>query len=633
MSSCDTSHAATLDIENTTMTERTPLLLAPANTYKSATEEHCQEDSNVLFPIISKVVSVGALRVESQPLPVLGIHLDSEDRIDLKEDDVSTLNVTAFHGGISKQKFWIIFTGILIANFVAAADSTIMASTHTSITSAFNSSNAASWLSTSFMLTSTSFQPLYGRISDTIGRKVPFVFSCFVFTAATAWCALAGSMGSLIAARAVCGIGAGGMLTMGAIVLSDILPIEIRGNYQSINNLAYGTGSALGAAVGGFLADSIGWRWEFGIQVPFGIFCMGVCMWTIPSQEELGNTIEMGTWERFSEFDLAGSLYLTTSVGCLILGMSLGGNIFPWTHPVVIVSLIMSFVLGNLLLRAEKVAKSPVMPLELVWGKPRGNLIFNNFFAAVTINTIFFNLPLYFQTVLLESATAAGTRLLVPSLAGTTSAVATGIIITQTGRLKPIIFIGSILVIVGAISLCCMDRFFPGWVYFIFLVPTNLGAGFVFPSTLMSILATSSQNDQAVATSTLILWRCLGSVIGVASSSLIVQNFLLYFLERRITGEGKREVIDKVRKSVTAIFDLPKETQNQVISSYDSSLRLCFLWSVFTAVIAFMLIAGIQLPSLWSLPTVKDVENKCSRRGDGYQKLDNCNNDSRNEGI
>jgi hypothetical protein len=108
-----------------------------------------------------------------------------------------------------------------------------------------------------------------------------------------------------------------------------------------------------------------------------------------------------------------------------------------------------------------------------------------------------------------------------------------------------------------------MDRFFPGWVYFLFLVPTNLGVGFVFPSALMSVLATSSQNDQAVATSTLILWRCLGSVIGVASSSLIVQNFLLYFLERRITGEGKREVIEKVRKSVTAIFDLPKETQNQ----------------------------------------------------------------------
>lgn len=87
--------------------------------------------------------------------------------------------------------------------------------------------------------------------------------------------------------------------------------------------------------------------------------------------------------------------------------------------------------------------------------------------------------------------------------------------------------------------------------------------GFVFPSTLMSVLATSSQGDQAVATSTLILWRCLGSVIGVASSSLIVQNCLYYFLEKNVTGDVKREVIEKVRKSVTAIFNLPKHTQDQ----------------------------------------------------------------------
>lgn len=87
----------------------------------------------------------------------------------------------------------------------------------------------------------------------------------------------------------------------------------------------------------------------------------------------------------FAEF-----LLQTTSVACLILGMNLGGNIFPWTHPIVIISLILGFVLGNLLLRAERAAKFPVMPLELIWGSPRGNLIFNNFFEAATINTVCF---------------------------------------------------------------------------------------------------------------------------------------------------------------------------------------------------------------------------------------------------
>lgn len=152
---------------------------------------------------------------------------------------------------------------------------------------------------------------------------------------------------------------------------------------------------------------------------------------------------------------------------------------------------------------------------------------------------------------------------MVPSLAGTTTSVAAGIIITRTGRLKPILFLGSVIVVLGTICLCCMKRTFPGWVFLLFLIPTNLGVGFVFPSTLMSVLATSSQSEQAVATSTLILWRCLGAVIGVASSSLIVQNCLNYFLDKRVTGEEKREVINKVRKSVTAIFDLPKHTQEQ----------------------------------------------------------------------
>lgn len=181
---------------------------------------------------------------------------------------------------------------------------------------------------------------------------------------------------------------------------------------------------------------------------------------------------------------------------------------------------------------------------------------------------MFFNLPLYFQTVLLDSATVAGSRLLVPSIAGTTTSISAGIIISTTGRLKPVLFTGSFIVILGTISLCCMERSFPGWMFLLFLIPTNLGGGFVFPSTLMSVLATSPQNDQAVATSTLFLWRSLGSVIGVASSSLIVQNCLYYFLEKRVTGEGKREVIQKVRKSVTAIFDLPKQTQEQGQSFY-----------------------------------------------------------------
>ena len=171
-----------------------------------------------------------------------------------------------FHGGMSVRQFWLIFLGLMGNMFIVCFDSTIMASSHPVITSHFHSANSASWLSTAFLLTSTAFQPLAGRLSDTMGRKPPLIFGMVLFTVGTLWCALAQSMTSFILARALCGLGAGASMTMGSIITSDLVPIEIRGIYQSYINIVYGLGSALGVATGGAMADHLGWRWEFGIQ-------------------------------------------------------------------------------------------------------------------------------------------------------------------------------------------------------------------------------------------------------------------------------------------------------------------------------------------------------------------------------
>lgn len=173
---------------------------------------------------------------------------------------------TPFRGGVSVRQFWLIFLGLMGAMFIVCFDGTIMASSHPVITSYFHSANSASWLSTAFLLTSTAFQPLAGRLSDTMGRKPPLIFGLILFTAGTLWCALAQSMTSFIMARALCGLGAGASMTMSSIITSDLVPIEIRGVYQSYINIVYGLGSALGVAAGGAMADTLGWRWEFGVQ-------------------------------------------------------------------------------------------------------------------------------------------------------------------------------------------------------------------------------------------------------------------------------------------------------------------------------------------------------------------------------
>jgi hypothetical protein len=121
---------------------------------------------------------------------------------------------------VSKRHFWLIFGPILLQFFVAMFDSYFMSTSHPVITSYFHASNSASWLSTAFMLTSTAFQPVFGRLSDTIGRRPVYLASLTWFIAATTWCGLAQSIGSFIAARAVCGIAAGGMMAMVSTTLA-----------------------------------------------------------------------------------------------------------------------------------------------------------------------------------------------------------------------------------------------------------------------------------------------------------------------------------------------------------------------------------------------------------------------------
>ena len=182
-------------------------------------------------------------------------------------------------------------------------------------------------------------------------------------------------------------------------MLSDILPLEVRGSYQSINNLAWGTGSVLGAASGGWLADVVGWRWEFGLQVPFGVFCIAVLFLTIPSPEAAASksaspagstttTSSPALRDRFKDFDLAGSACLTSSLIFLILGMNLGGNVLEWSDSRVIGSLLLGLFLGQLLLRIEMRAPSPVMPLRLLCSAPRGLLIFNNVCNMIVVNAV-----------------------------------------------------------------------------------------------------------------------------------------------------------------------------------------------------------------------------------------------------
>lgn len=185
-----------------------------------------------------------------------------------------------------------------------------------------------------------------------------------------------------------------------------MVPLEIRGQYQSMLNLAFGIGSSLGAALGGFLADTLGWRMEFFIQVclpllvtqihantnlhqvPSIAICLAVAWLAVPTDlgPQLMKKDNIGIWDTIRAFDLAGSLLLTSSVTFLIVGINLGGNVLPWSHPVIISALLLSVIAVALFIRVEKRADKPIIPLKVLFSRPRGNLVFGNFLASMTMS-------------------------------------------------------------------------------------------------------------------------------------------------------------------------------------------------------------------------------------------------------
>lgn len=174
----------------------------------------------------------------------------------------------------------------------------------------------------------------------------------------------------------------------------------------------------------------------------------------------------------------------------------------------------------------------------------------------------------------------------------------TGFAVTWTRRLKWPVVTGSIFVLIGTIGLTLLHRHLPRTIYLLILLPSSIGQGFQFPGTFMAILAASAQTEQAVVTSTLLLWRSVGMVLGVASSSLVVQNALVHYLDEFVTGDMKDEVIRRVRGSVEEIAKLDPIYREQVVNSYEAALRLTFLCCAFFAAISVVLIAPIKLPRL-----------------------------------
>ncbi|KAI9712792.1 MAG: hypothetical protein M1820_001414 [Bogoriella megaspora] len=469
----------------------------------------------------------------------------------------------------STGRILIVLGSIWIGVFFAALDSTIVATLSTPISNSFNSFTLLSWVASGFLIANAALQPLMGKLTDIFGRRSGLVLSNLLFGVGTLICGLAKTEWQIILGRVVAGMGGGGINAISTFVASDLVPTRSRGMYQGMGNICYGLGSGLGGVFGGAMNDQFGWRSAFHFQVPFIGLTTLLVYFTIRIPTKITDK------SRIKRVDFLGSITLLLSLVLLLLGLNSGGNTVPWTHPLVLTTLPLSFLLLCTFIYIEdRIAPEPVIPVRLLLNRTILCACLTNWFLTMSVFSILYYVPVYFQIRGL-SPTAAGARLIPNSIGGALGSLTAGLVMRWTGRYY---YLNAVIEAIAVASYALIAAFFnanlPFAPPFPILFMSGFGYGAMLTTTLIALISGIPHSQQAVVTSASYAFRSTGSTIGITISSAVFQNVLKAQLWARFRAQpGAEGMIRRLRDSIEEIRNVPVEWREGVLESYFSAIQ------------------------------------------------------------
>ncbi|KAK7207114.1 MFS multidrug transporter [Myxozyma melibiosi] len=499
------------------------------------------------------------------------------------EDDQEAQVDAAEREELANGRLVTIFLSLYVGVFLSALDGTIVATLLSRIASDFNELRSVSWIATGYLISQAAAQPLYGKLSDIFGRKPLLLVSNVLFGIGSVLCGVAPNIWFLVFARVIAGSGGGGLTTLSAITLSDIVSLRQRGLLQGIGNVLYGCGAAFGGIVGGVLAESVGWRWTFALQGPIIVLSIAAIQFNLQlPQKEVNKDL-------LKRIDFLGSFTLVTGLCLFLFSVSVGGTYFSWKSAIVVMPLSLSFiVLGAFAYIELYVAEEPVIPLFLLKDRTVAGSAFTSFFMTQVYFSNIFYTAIYSISVKGDSATKSGSSLIPQFIGSALGSLVCGVYMRSTGRYKPMSYLAGSCLTLGSLLLCTVHLDTNTTLVGSYLFLPGFGGGMFLTITLVGLIAAVPQEFQAVSTSIQYGFRGVGSTIGVAISAAIFQNILGLQLHRRITGPGSEEIIDLVSDSVDNISRIPEAMRESVTLSYLEACRAVFYSSALMAILAFV---------------------------------------------
>jgi EmrB/QacA subfamily drug resistance transporter len=478
-------------------------------------------------------------------------------------------------------------SGLLLALFVAMLSSTVVSNALPRIVADLEGTESGyTWIVVATLLTTTATTPIWGKLADLFSKKVLVQLALVVFAAGSVMAGLSQSMGFLIAARAVQGVGAGGLTALVQVVIASIVSPRERGRYSGYIGATFAVATVSGPLLGGLIVDTpwLGWRWTFYVGLPVAVLAFVV----------LQKTLHIKTIKREVSIDYLGAALIAGGISTLLIWVSLAGTRFDWGSW----TTTWMVGLGLLMLAAAVVTelrvKEPIIPMRLFRDRTTSLATFASIMVGVAMfgSTVF--LSQYFQIARGMSPTKAGLMTIAMVGGLLVSSIVSGRLITAHGRWKRYLVGGMILTITGLALLSTIHRDTSLFVVGAFMAVLGIGMGATMQNLVLSVQNNTAQSDMGAASSLVAFFRTMGGAIGVSALGTALSHRVAANTAAGLQKLGIEPPSGEQGTSIPDMSALPAPIRTVIEHAFGDATGHIFLLATPFAVLAFIAVLFIR---------------------------------------
>ncbi|KAJ7667109.1 major facilitator superfamily domain-containing protein [Mycena rosella] len=470
---------------------------------------------------------------------------------------------------------------LAISVFLVALDNTILATAIPRITDHFNSLDDVGWYGSAYLLTSASFQLLWGRLYTFLPIKWVYIAAIAIFEFGSLICGIAPTSAALIVGRAIAGVGCGGIFSGALIIVAHSAPLPKRPMFTGLIGTMYGVASVAGPLMGGAFAEKVTWRWCFFINLPIGAITLLVMIFMFKSpHQDKGEAMTLK--QRLGQFDPIGSIIIIPAVVSLLLALQWGGSTYAWKSARIIALFVVFGVLTLVFIAVQawkqETATVPprIIKIRSIWSGAWFAL-----FQGATFFVFVYYLPIWFQAIKGVSAVKSGIENLPMILAVVFSMIGAGGATTAIGYYTPFMILSTILMAVGGglITTFKVDTGHARWIGYQVILGVGCGAGMNQP--VMAAQAVLDMKDIPTGTALIMFLQTMGGSIFVSVAQNIFQNEFVRGLARDVPSVDPSIIL---RAGATSLKNaVSPELVDAVILVYNKALVSAFYVATATA--------------------------------------------------